>query len=382
MVDKKEMKYILVSPSAKGAKIIEKITGRKASTIHRGLHWRPEGFEYYKDNQLSVNLVVVDETSLVDIYVFRSLLQAIPDGCKVLLIGDHFQLESVQAGNILQDIIESGVFPIIKLETVFRQKSFSGILSVATDTRLGIQFFNKDDEILEIGDRKDCKFWAGDKTYTAKRVLMIFKELIKKYDINDVVTISPIKNGCSGVKILNNLMQEVYNTSSNSKQQIELQRCVFRENDPVVNIKNNYQAEHLDNEYEPNGEMSVFNGDAGTIKKIDTENRVIYVDFGDKIIAYTSGEFDCLELGYCLTCHRMQGDSRKYVILAMDWSHFMNLKRSLLYTSVTRASEKLFIIGDKKALSYAIKNNSLVEKKTFLKQLLVDFDNDNIISFK
>ncbi len=372
LIDERCLSYTIMSPTAKGAKVAERITGRQASTIHRGLGWKPCGFEINSENPFTEDLIVVDETSLVDIYLFRSLLRAITQGTKVILIGDHFQLESIQAGNILQDLIESEKFAVVKLETVFRQKEFSGILDVATSTRSGIPFFNSKDEILELGEKKDFKFWAGEKEDTARRVMMVYQQLLKNYDAKDIVAISPIKKGMSGVKLLNDLMQEFYNSDSVNPDKIELKRCSFKKGDIIVNIKNDYQVEHLDDFGNPTGEVGIFNGDTGVVKEIDVKNKYVYADFGDKIIRYSGDSLNCLELGYCLTAHRMQGDSRKYIILAMDWSHFMNLKRSLLYTAVTRASEKLFIVGEKRAISYAIKNNSIIKKRTFLKEMLLE----------
>lgn len=375
MLDKLGVSYVLAAPTAKAAKVIEKQTKREASTIHRLLEWTPEGFMYNQDNPLDIDLVIVDESSMIDIWLFRSLLRAISSGSKLLIVGDYAQLESVATGNILLDIINSNQFPIIKLDKVFRQALDSGILSTATEVRYGNKFYDKNSDFLELGIKKDCKVWFGNKEDSAKRIALLFKECLKKHSIEDIMVISPMKNGNSGVKNLNNILQEIYNPVNKNKKQIDLKRCIFREGDKVMHIKNDYKAVWLDGKYKPIGKMGIFNGDTGIVKEIDLENRIIYVDYGEKIIEYYSGNFDQLELAYCITCHKSQGSQSKIVIGTMDISHYMNLKRSLLYTLITRASEYLYLVAERRALDIAIKNNALMQKKTFLELLLKNYNN-------
>ena len=374
MLDRTHYSYILASPTAKAAKVLNRATGRDASTIHRALRWTPTGFAHTHENPLQCDLVIIDEVSMVDIYLMRSLLDAIKDGCRVLFVGDPAQLESVSTGNILNDMIESEVFSVIKLDLVFRQALDSGIINAATQVRQGQKFFTNGDKTIELGVNKDLKCWFGTKEDSAPRAITIFNKCIKKYSIEDVMVVSPMKNGASGVKNLNNLLQEIYNPQEHNKNQIDLKRCIFREGDRVIHTKNLYEEEWLNSDLEPTGRCGVFNGDTGIIKCIDMNKKIIYADYGDKIIAYHKGLWDTLELSYCITCHKAQGSSSKVVIMVIDTSHYMNLKRSLIYTAMTRASELLFLIADKRALSIAIDNNVVERKRTFLKNLL---DNSN-----
>jgi RecD/TraA family predicted helicase len=370
MLDKGRTSYLLCSPTAKAAKVLTKATGREAFTIHRALRWTPLGFQHNHNEPLPYDMVIVDEVSMVDIWLMRSLLDSVQYNTKILFVGDPAQLESISTGNLLNDVIESKVFPVIKLDKVFRQALDSGIISVATDVRQGRSFYKGEDKVLEIGVNKDLKAWFGEKSDTAPRVLKIFNDCIKRYPIEDIMVLSPMKNGVSGIKNLNNLLQGFYNPEDSSKNQIDLKRCIFRVGDKVIHIRNLYEEPWLNNNYSPTGGMGIFNGDTGIIKKIDMNLKIIYVDYGDKIIAYHKGLYDTLELAYAITVHKSQGSSSKIVIMALDFSHYKNLKRSLIYTGITRTSDILFIVAEKKALSFAIKNNEVARKRTFLKELL------------
>lgn len=376
MLDKKIKDVSLAAPTAKAAKVIENSTGRKASTIHRLLYWSPDGFIYNKENQLDAEIVIIDEISMCDIWLFRSLIKAIPDGCKLILVGDPAQLESVATGNVLHDIINSKCFPVIKLQTVFRQALKSGILSSATDVRQGIKPYDSKSESLELGATKDCRLWFGEKTDTAKRIAMIYKSCLKKWSVDNIMTIVPMHKGQSGVNELNSILQAIANPQDGTKNELILNSRMFREGDRVGHTKNDYLANWLDKNYEYVGIDGVLNGDTGIIREINTSERLIYVDYGDKIIEYNSGNFDQLQLSYVITCHRSQGSQSPVVIMGIDISAYMNLKRSLVYTSITRASQQLFIVAERKALSMAIHNNALVLKKTFLCDLLINYKKD------
>lgn len=375
MLDIKNIEYVLISPTAKAAKVIEKLTGRKASTIHRALGLIPElGNSNIKMGEIEKDLVIIDEASMCDIYLFRHIIKTIKKGNKILLVGDPAQLESVATGNILHDIINSKKFATVCLDKVFRQALDSGILKSATNVWQGKSFYSGvNGEILEIGVNKDCKVWFGTKDKTAKRVGIIFKKMIQKYNISDIMVISPMKNGVSGVKALNKMLQEIYNPPSENKYQIQLKRNIFREGDKVIHIKNSYDSIWLDinlDEMDGEYEKGIFNGDTGIIKSINTEEGYVYVDYGDKIIEYNKNTLDMLELAYCTTVHKAQGSASPVVICALDFSHYMMLKRSLLYTAITRASELLFLVVDKRALSVAIKNDTQVDKNTHLCELI------------
>lgn len=371
---------MLVSPTAKAAKVLSNSTGKKATTIHRALKYSFGKFEYNIDNKLKCDLMIIDEASMIDIYLFRSLLQALPDGCKVLIIGDTAQLESVAVGNVLHDIINSYCFPVISLKDVFRQALDSGILSNATKVREGRKFYQDDDSVdsYEYGVNKDFKLWFGLKEQSCERVKFIYEHAIKKWSLDDILVITPMKVGNSGVINLNRELQGISNPCSANKNEINLDKVIFREGDKVRHTKNDYQAMWYDEFYNPViYDVGVFNGDFGIIKHI-TSNNEIFVDYGEKIIKYVK-PYKNLDLAYAITAHSSQGSQSKVVIGVMDISHYMNLKRNLLYTLITRAQEKLFLVADKKALGIAMYNNTIPKKQTFLEEKIKDNNNLNKI---
>lgn len=365
MLDEENKKYILMSPTARAAKRMEEATGRKASTIHRALGLTG-GFDDDIKTSLDADIVVIDEISMVDIFLFSNILKAIPNNCKLLCVGDYAQLESISAGNVLYDMINSNKITCIKLNKVFRQENGSKLLDVITDIREGKIFFNINQSVLELG--KDCKLWFGTKELTAPRIELLYKNCLSKYDKKDIMVISPTKNGGSGIKELNERLQEVANPYSDSKKEIKLLKCTFREGDMVMHTKNNYHAVSLDDN---NNEIEgfVFNGDMGTIVRIEhDESLEVYVDYYDRIIKYKMEDLNDLDLAYAITVHKSQGSESKVVIMALDTSHYKMLKRSLIYTGASRASTMLFIVGDPRALRMAINNNQITEKRTFLKE--------------
>jgi RecD/TraA family predicted helicase len=362
---------MLVSPTAKAAKVLSKSTGREATTIHRALKWKRGGFEYNLNNKLHCDLMVIDESSMIDIYLFRSLIQAIPDGCRILLIGDTAQLESISVGNVLHDIINSNIYTVVALTQVFRQALESGILYAATQVREGNKFYldNNPDEGLEMGSKKDCRVWFGRKETSLNRVVAFYSQCIKLWDIEDILVISPMKKGNSGINILNKTLQDVSNPLCASKLEVKLDSVVFRVGDKVRHTRNDYNAIWLDANFEPINESKtgVFNGDFGMITAI--ESNIIYVDYGDKIIQYPK-PYKYLDLAYAITCHSSQGSQSKIVIGVVDISHYMNLKRNLVYTLMTRAEERLFMVIEKKAMGIAIYNNTIPKKRTFLESII------------
>jgi RecD/TraA family predicted helicase len=376
MLDKKINSMTLVSPTARASQVLEKSTGRKAGTIHRTLESFEGVFLHNKKNPLFAQVLVCDETSMVDIYLFRSLLNALSNGCKLILVGDFAQLESIQTGNILNDIIESEMFPVIKLDKVFRQALDSGSLSAATDARYGIKFYDSESESLELGKDRDFRLWFGTKEDTSKRIAMVYKSCLKKWSVQDILVVVPMKKGDSGTNNLNNILQELANPQDGTKNQIELSFRTFRENDKVMHIKNDYNVKILDETLEFTGLCGIFNGDIGYVKKIIPQERLMYVDYDDKIIEYNSGNFDQIQLNYAGTVHKSQGGQSPVVIMGLDISGYMNLKRSLVYTGMTRCSKQLFLIAERRALNMAIANDSLMEKKTFLKSLLINYKKD------
>jgi len=374
MFDELGLYYQLASPSAKAAKVMTEATGRKASTIHRLLKWMPDGFQHNKQNPLLAQVVIIDEISMVDIWLFRSLLSAIKDDTILIIVGDYFQLESIQAGNILHDMINSEQFNTCQLDKVHRQALDSGIIQIATKCRQGIKFLkNNNTGCITVGNKQDTHIWIVEKEDVVRNTVKSYKELVRRSSIDDVVVLSPTKVGEVGTKFLNNALQEVINPKSEFKKEFKFDKeKLFREGDKVIHVKNNYYADWLDENLEllneENNNMGIFNGETGVVLKID--NKKVFVDYGEKIIKYSGLDFKQLELAYALTIHKFQGSSCKNVILILDSRSYYQAKRSLLYTGLTRAKEKLVFICSPKIVNYAIDNNIIITKKTFLKNLL------------
>lgn len=377
MILKKVLNPMLVSPTAKAAKVLSNSTNMKATTIHRCLKWMPSGFVYNQFNKLDCDLMVIDEMSMVDIYLFRSLLQALPDGCRLLLVGDPAQLESISVGSVLRDIVRSGKIPVVSLTEVFRQALDSGILFAANEILNGKKFYS-DAEVCEYGIKKDCKIWFGEKDVALSRLVYLYKALLKLWNVEDILVITPMKKSDTGVINLNKVLQHVYNPEDESKNEIVLERCTFRESDKVRHTKNKYDAMWFRSEdgyyIESSEDRGVFNGDFGVIIEIDNDKGLVFVDYEDKIIMYkkSSKDLNSLELAYAITCHSAQGSQSPVVIGLMNISHYMNLKRNLLYTLTTRAANSLYMLAERRAFGMAIKNDTIANKQTHLEKLLID----------
>lgn len=370
MLGSLDYKILLASPTARAAKVLSESTGKVANTIHRVLHWTPEGFLYNARNKLKCDVLVVDEAGMLDIYLFRSLLEAVPDGCKVILIGDPAQLESISVGNILYDLINSNKIPLVQLSTAYRQALDSGILAVANEVNLGIKFYNSKVKTLEYGVRKDFKLWISSKEKILYNLALVYNEVLNYHNRNDILIISPMKKGDTGVISINKVIQHISNPADETKKQITLSTYVFRVGDKVRHTKNDYNAVWYDDNYNIiDDKLGVFNGDIGMIIYIDSADN-IFVDYNDKIIKYIK-PYNNLELAYAITCHSSQGSQSKVVIGCLDTSHYLNLKRNLLYTMITRASRLMVLVADVKALNIAISKNTIPQKRTFLKDVLL-----------
>jgi len=366
-----DIEMLLVSPTAKAAKVLSKATSREALTIHRALKWQNFKFVHNRENKLRCDVLVIDEASMVDIFLFYSLLKAVPDDCIVIMVGDTAQLESIAVGNVLNDVINSGYVPVIALTDVFRQALDSGTLYAATEVRNGRKFYTYQDEILELGVKKDCKVWFSEKEAIPDRLMILYKLALGKWSIDDMLVISPMKKGLSGVINLNKVLQAIANPAEEGKREVVLERCIFRVGDKVKHTKNDYNAVWYDEYYNviPYS-AGVFNGEFGVIKYI-TNDKHIYVDYGDKLILYKK-PYEKLDLAYAITCHSAQGSQSKVIMGVLDMSHYLNLKRNLVYTLMTRAESKLFLIVEQKAIGMAISNNTIEVKQTFLEEFLTN----------
>jgi len=353
----KELKFniTLAAPTGRAAKKISETTGREAKTIHRLLKYSPKNNTFFKneDNPIHTDVIILDEVSMIDVILMNQLLKAILPGTFVILIGDVDQLPSVGPGNVLKDIIESGVIPVVRLTTIFRQESRS--LIIVNSHRINEGKY----PILKGEKERDFYFLEEEIPQAAVRKIinLCTTRLPSKYKIDPVVDIqvlTPMYKGEVGADNLNYQLREALNPKGT---QIKYRDNIFRVNDKIMQIKNNYDKE-------------VFNGDIGTINKINLEESTLEVSFYERKVSYDFAELNELVLAYAITVHKSQGSEYKIVIIPVTTQHYLLLQRNLLYTGITRARDMVILIGTKKALWIAIKNNKTFHRNTLLQERL------------
>lgn len=343
---------ICCAPTGRAARRMEQSTGFPASTVHKALGLiAGEDGEYGTPETLDADLILVDEVSMLDIYLAGNLFDTIKPGCQLVLIGDSDQLPSVGPGAVLSEMIASGVIPVVKLYKVFRKTSGSRI---ATNAKL-IRHGNLS---LEYGS--DFQFHDSvSLPKSAEKIAELYLQETAKYGIDNVALLSPYRQKTeTGVNALNELLREKINQPDPSKPEISLGLRTFRCGDKVMQVKN-----HED----------VSNGDIGYITGIYRigDDTTVAVDFGDgRLKEYDSGELDMLELGYACTIHKSQGGEFKSVIINLQSAHFIMLTRPLVYTAITRGKEKVIIVGERRAMCMAIKKTDTEKRGTCLAKRL------------
>ena len=348
LADQLNMKYVLCAPTGRAAKRLSEMSGREAKTIHRLLEFDPLNGMFRRDEEspLECDLLIVDEVSMVDIQLFDALLSAISPLAQIVFVGDVDQLPSVGPGQVLRDMIESKRIFTVRLGVIFRQSEESSIIINSHRINHG--------EYPQFAE--DFQFIDDDSPESIKeRIVGLCSTILPQnfqYDaFNDVQVLSPMNNTLCGVKELNKELQHVLNGHSRVCWQGSERK--FLMGDKVMQIRNNYNKD-------------VFNGDVGRITGVDKEEGILVVAFYGKRIEYTFEEADELVLAYATTIHKSQGNEFKAVIVPMTLSHYIMLQRNLLYTAVTRAKELLILVGQKKALAYAMKNIEVRERNTKL----------------
>ncbi len=381
MFDQSNTSYALMSPSAKAAKVLESFTGREATTIHRGLGWQKEGFTFNEENPLPYDVVVIDEISMVGIFLFSSVLKAIDINTKLILVGDSFQIPSIEPGSILDDMLKSNKFANVQLTKIFRQAEKSGIIQIATATRNGKCFMKNQNSVATYyGEDKDTFVVPVNNEKTADLIMRSYAYLLKKgYTDNDIIVLLPSKKNDYGTLEVNKKLQEVNNPPSYDLDEYVAgykKEITFRVKDKVIHTKNNYEAvwlyEDEDGEYFETSQSGIFNGDIGrivAIKEDDEDNLSVYVDYGNKVIKYDTDDLNQLEHAWALTIHKFQGSQSKAVILAIDSNNYFMSKRNLIYTGITRCSETLIFFCDPSIINMGIGDNEILKKRT----LLIDF---------
>lgn len=348
--------------SGKAAQRITESTGIKAKTIHRTLEYSPVdgGFTRNEFFPLETDLVVLDEASMVNSILFYNLVSAVPNGSKMIILGDPEQLSAIGVGNALKDMIDSGVIPHVSLTKVHRQAEMSGILSTANKVREGIQFNTENDYTnRKIGELEDLLFYPYRTQEKIKKKLL---ETCRKFNGNimEFQVIVPLKDrGELSCKVLNAELQNIFNPDTFGDMPfLERNGCKFRAGDKIIQQGNNY--DHF-----------VFNGTLGIIKEVDVINKKITIDFsGVGEVVYTQEQMIQIDLAYALTVHRVQGSQFETVVFAFDYSSYVLLCRQLVYTALTRASKKLYLICENKALIHAVATDKASKRNTFLCEYL------------
>lgn len=370
---------ILTAPTGRAAKRMSEATGKEASTIHRLLEVRmADGerlpfFEKNRDNPLEADVVIVDEMSMVDVFLMSSLLTAIPIGCRLILTGDANQLPSVGAGNVLRDLIDSGVFQTVTLDKIFRQGELSNIVLNAHRINNGEAFLpettGKDFIFLERNEVNDILLTT---------LIMMKNKLpsVMKLSSFDIQVLSPMKKGAVGVEELNRLLQQHINPPSQDKEEYQSSTSLFREGDKVMQVKNNYRTEWEIRS--PSGFVlesgnGIFNGDMGIVQAIDSFSKTMTIRFDDNRIAeYPFAALDELEIAYAVTVHKSQGSEYDVVILPLYGGSRLLLTRNILYTALTRAKTCVCVIGRAEVFKRMIENLGVSVRYSSLKDRIYE----------
>ena len=354
----KAVRLLLCAPTGRAAKRMKEATGMEAKTIHRMLEIDPKsfGFKRNEESPLECDLLIVDESSMVDVSLMHALLKAVPDQAAVLLVGDVDQLPSVGPGQVLADIIGSHVIPVARLTEVFRQAAQSKIITSAHRINEG-----QIPDLSKPANQSDFYFVpAEDPGLAVMRILDMVKTRIPKRfgldSIRDIQILCPMNRGGVGARSLNIELQAVLNPAGENK--VERFGSTFAPGDKVMQIENDYDKE-------------VYNGDIGYVKGIDVNEGELTATFDGRAVTYLFGELDTLVLAYATTIHKSQGSEYPAVIIPVLTQHYAMLQRNLLYTGITRGKQLVVLVGQRKAVAIAVKNVSGRKRWSKLDEWLV-----------
>ncbi|OGP92961.1 MAG: recombinase RecD [Deltaproteobacteria bacterium RBG_16_48_10] len=352
------LRILLAAPTGRAAKRMSEATGWEAKTIHRLLEYSPmkAGFKKDPENPLEADVVIIDEASMVDILLMYHLLKAIPSSAHLILVGDVDQLPSVGPGNVLKEMIDSGLFRVVRLTEIFRQAQKSAIVMNAHRIHQG-EFPN----LWGLNQKEGTDFYFVEEEepeiILEKMVMLCTEEIPQRFGfhpIKEIQVLSPMHRGILGDSNLNLELQKRLNPEPTG---IACGTTTFRLHDKVMQITNNYQKE-------------VFNGDIGWISEIHQEDRELMIEFEGRLIPYASSELDEIALAYAISVHKSQGSEYPAVLLPLTTQHYLLLQRNLIYTAITRAKKLMILIGSKKALGIAIRHNKPQGRYTHLSSRL------------
>jgi exodeoxyribonuclease V alpha subunit len=359
IVRAKGVKCLLCAPTGRAAKRLTEATGLEAKTIHRLLEVIPAAgrFARNESNLLDCDLVVMDETSMVDVVLMRSVLKAVPLRAALILVGDVDQLPSVGPGNVLRDLIDCGRVPVVRLTEVFRQAAGSQIIVTAHRIRRGLM-----PEVVQEKE-SDFHFVTRDEP---ERIAAMLEDMVQNRipgrfqldPIRDVQVLCPMNRGSLGVRELNLRLQRALNPLRPAEPTVEKYGWRFQIRDKVIQTENNYEKE-------------VFNGDIGTIEAIDPIEHEVSVRFDNRLVSYDFGALDEVSLAYAVTIHKSQGSEFPAVVIPVATQHYMLLQRNLIYTGITRGKKLVVLIGQKKALGMAVRNDRTQRRYSGLLECLM-----------
>ena len=364
MVDLYRMLYpgstiVCAAPTGRAAKRLSELTETETFTVHSLLRWDLETNTFGKNEEdpVMTDLLIVDEFSMVDDWLFYNLLKACRHVRKICIIGDEDQLPSVSPGSVLRDLIAADMFPLSRLNHIYRQKEGSDVISLAHDIHNGdVDFARYHNDVVFLENRTG--------TIRDQVLTIVQSALDKGYEMNDVQVIAPMYNGKAGIDVLNNALQECFNGPSRRKRELKHGYLTFREGDKILQLKN-----------QPDDD--VYNGDIGILETIEyaseTENRkpVIVVNFDGIYVEYTPDTFNNITLAYCISIHKSQGSEYPIVVMPVTWQHSIMLQRNLIYTGVTRARQSLVLLGEAGAFLKGVETLERHRRNTTLKEKII-----------
>lgn len=379
-----DQKVVLCAPTGRAAKRMSETSNKEAKTIHRllemGFATDSDELTFFKDEEdpIDADVIILDEASMVDVILMYNLLKAIKLGTRLLLVGDSDQLPSVGAGNVLKDIIDSGVIKTVRLDEIFRQARESMIVVNAHKINNGEPLFlnvkNKDFFFLRKNTNEEI----------LNEIIGLVSERLPKFynfdKLKDIQVLTSMRKGDLGVTNLNIELQKYLNPPNKYKQEEEFAKRTFRVGDKVMQIRNNYTKKWETEDKSDNGE-GIYNGDIGYIFHIDKDKKTVFVLFDKvKIASYKYDELDELDHSFCTTIHKSQGSEFPVVVIPIVWAPPMLLSRNLLYTAVTRAKKLVVLVGDVKYLEQMIKNNRINDRYSNLSYKLNKFIKEGLLS--
>jgi len=354
------MRILLAAPTGRAAKRMSEATGMEAKTIHRLLEYNPQdGYKRNDENPLEGDALIVDECSMIDIILMNNLTKALPTTMRLVLVGDIDQLPSVGAGNVLRDIIDSGVIPVVRLTRIFRQAQSSRIVMSAHAINRGCF------PDISNGQHTDFFFMKQEEPEKVAETIvsLVCDRLPKAYrqPNANIQVLTPMQRGVVGAANLNMALQQALNHNTAA---LVRGGYTFKEGDRVMQLRNNYDKD-------------VYNGDLGYVRSVDMEERTLTVDFDGQMVEYEASELDELTLAYATTIHKSQGSEYPIVVMPVLMTHYVMLQRNLIYTGITRAKKICVLVGQTKALAYAIHNMKVLKRNTRLKERLAPVATDS-----